>query len=335
MKKTLHHLRPLAFIASFALFVFALQRSGPEAVFNKIRLLGWGFGFLILLSAARHLLRTVAWTYCVPTPGLRPNPFDLFGPRVMGEALDDVTPAGPLLGETAKIAVVSRWIPGQAGASSVVIENLVYMLAAVLFMLSGLVLALLKLAVPDGFRWISGELVICFLVSTAVAWWIIRRRILLLGRTLDYLERVGLRWAFLDHYQPYLRAVEQATYEFFLSRRRIFLAVLGIEIATNFTGVFEAYFILKVTVAHSSLFAAYLAESASRAAQFAFCFIPFGLGVQEGVAATMLKALGYAAAEGVSLSIIRKIRTVFWTTIGLLLAAKYSIARPAEEGGTT
>jgi lysylphosphatidylglycerol synthase-like protein len=335
MKKTLRHLRTLASIASFALFVYVLQRSGPEAVLGKVRLLGWGFAILVLLSAARHLLRTVAWRYCIPTPGLRPNPVDLFGPRLMGEALDDVTPAGPLLGESAKIAVVSRLIPGQTGVSSVVIENLVYILAVVLFMLSGLVLALLKPATPDGFRLVSGELVICFLVSIAVAWWIVRRRILLLGRTLDYLKRVGLRWALLDHYQHYLRAVEQTTYDFFLTRKRIFLAVLGIEIATNFTGVCEAYFILKVTASHTSLFAAYLAESASRAAQLAFCFIPFGLGVQEGVAAATLKALGYAAAEGVSLAIIRKIRAVFWTALGLLLAAKYSIARPAEEGGTT
>src|ERR1700691_3022558 len=101
MKKALRHLRTLASIASFALFVYVLQRSGPEAVLDKIRLLGWGFAFLILLSGARHLLRAVAWSYCVPTPG-RPDPLDLFGPRLVGEALNDLTPAGPLLGETAK-----------------------------------------------------------------------------------------------------------------------------------------------------------------------------------------------------------------------------------------
>ena len=59
------------------------------------------------------------------------------------------------------------------------------------------------------------------------------------------------------------------------------------------------------------------------------------LGVQEGVAAVTLKVLGYAAAEGVCLPIIRKIRTVFWKAMGLLLVARYLIARPAEEGGTT
>jgi hypothetical protein len=47
-----------------------------------------------------------------------------------------------------------------------------------------------------------------------------------------------------------------------------------------------------------------------------------------------LCTLGYAASEGVSLAIIRKIRIVFWAALGLLFAAKYSMARPVGEEGT-
>src|SRR6266567_1423383 len=128
MKKTIHYLRPLVSLASFALFVYVIQRSGTEAVLDKIRLLGWGFAFLILLAGVRHVLRAVAWSFCVQTSGRRPAPFELLGPRLMGEALNDLTPAGPLLGEPAKVMAVSRLIPAQAGASSVVIENLIYAL---------------------------------------------------------------------------------------------------------------------------------------------------------------------------------------------------------------
>jgi len=331
MNNTLRYLRPLASIGSIALFVYVLQRSGPGAVLDKVRLLGWSFIVLILLSGIRHVLRAVAWSYCVQTERPRPTPLTLLWPRLMGEALDDLTPAGPLLGESAKVVVVSRLMPVQAGASSVVIENLVYALAAILFMLSGVVLALFKLAALHDFRWIGVALVICFLASTAIVWRIVSRRILLLGRTLDYLQRVRLRLAFLDRHQQSLRDVEHAIYDFFLTRRRLFLGVLAIEIATNFTGIGEAYLILKVTAAHTSLFAAYLVESASRAAQLAFSFVPLGIGIQEGAAAATLQAFGYAASEGVSLAIIRKIRSVFWVAVGLLLAAKYSIALPEGE----
>jgi uncharacterized membrane protein YbhN (UPF0104 family) len=334
MNNVLRYVRPLGSIASIALFIYVLQRSGPGAVLDKIRLLGWGFITLVLLSGVRHVLRAVAWSYCVQTDGTRPTPLTLLGPRLMGEALDDLTPAGPLLGESAKVVVVSRLMPAQAGASSVVIENLIYALAAILFMLSGVVLALLKLATLQDFRWIGGGLVICFFASMAIVRWIVTRRILLLGRTLDYLKRVELRWACLERYESSLRDVEQTIYDFFLTRRRLFLAVLAIEIATNFTGIGEAYLILKITAAHTSFFAAYLVESASRAAQLAFSFVPLGLGIQEGAAAATLQAFGYAASEGVSLAIIRKIRTVFWVAVGLLLAAKYSIALPEGEKST-
>jgi len=331
MKKTLRYLRPLASITSAALFVYVLERTGPATVLDKMRLLGWGFAVLMLLSGVRQVLRAVAWSYCVEAGGPRPDPLSLFGPRLMGDALNDLTPAGPLLGEPAKVLAVSGLIPAQEGAASVVIENLVYALAAFLFMLSGTVLAMVKLASLHGLRWFGGGLVICFAASITVVCWILNRRILLLRRTLDYLKRVGLRWAFLDRHQRHVLVVEQAIHDFFLTRRRIFLAVLAIEIATNFTGVGEAYLILRATASHASFSAAYLVESASRAVQFAFSFVPLGLGIQEGAAAAILQAFGYAASEGVSLAIIRKARTVLWIAVGLLFAAKYSIALPAGE----
>src|SRR5258708_14385582 len=85
-------------------------------------------------------------------------------------------------------------------------------------------------------------------------------------------------------------------------------------------------------LALSSVVAAYMVESTTRAVQLAFAFVPFGLGVQEGVAAATLQAFGYAASEGVSLAVIRKVRTLVWAALGLLLAAQFSIAKAAEQG---
>jgi hypothetical protein len=331
VNNTLRCLRPLASIASIVLFIYVLQQTGPRAVLDKIRLVGWDFLVLMLLSGVRHVLRAVAWSYCVQTDGPRPGPLSLLGPRLMGDALNDLTPAGPLLGEPAKVAIVSELVPAQAGASSVVLENLIYVLAGLLFMLTGIVTVLAKLGTLQGFRWIGGGLVICFVAWMAMLWLIVTRRILLLGGALDYLKGAGLRWAFLERHQQRLRAMEQAIHDFFLTRKRVFLVVLAIEMATNFTGVAEAYLILKVTAAHASFSAAYLVESASRAVQFAFSFIPLGLGIQEGAAAATLQAVGYAASAGVSLAIIRKIRTVLWIGVGLLFAAKYSISLPVGE----
>ena len=335
MNNKARYLRPLALTGSIALFAYMLQRTGPGAVLDKVRLLGWGVLALILLSGVRHILRAIAWSYCVQTDGPRPTPLTLLGPRLMGEALDDLTPAGPLLGESARVVVASRFMPAQAAASSVVVENLIYTLAALLFMLSGVVLVLLKPGTLPGFRWIGCGLVGCVLGSIAIVCWIVIRRIRLVGWTLDYLKRVKLRGEFLERHHNSLRKVEQSIHDFFLTRRRLFLAVLAIEFATNFTGVAEAYLILAITAGHTSFLAAYIVESASRAVQFAFSFVPLGIGIQEGAAAATLRTFGYAASEGVSLAVIRKLRTVFWAAVGTLLASRYSIVLPAGERSTT
>jgi hypothetical protein len=318
-------------IASIALFIYLVQRTGPGAVLGSVRLAGWGVVVLILLSGVRHVLRAMAWSYCIQTDGRGPSALELLGPRLMGEALTDLTPVGPLLGEPGKVLAVSRLIPAQAGASSVVIENLLYALAALIFMLSGLVLAFVKLAALRGAWWIGGGTVFCLAAPIAVVYWTITRRISPVGRSLDFLNRWGRRWAFLERHQQSLRAVEKAVFDFFSSSRRAFLAILAIEIATNFTGIGEAYLILGVTTAHTSLLTAYLVECSSRAVQLAFSFVPLGLGVQEGAAAATLRSLGYAASEGVSLAIIRKIRTIFWAAVGLFFVAKYAMVLPEEK----
>ena len=331
MKNYRRYVRPVGIIIGMALFARLVQRTGLETVLHNIRQLGWSIVLVVLLSGVRHVLRAQAWSWCVQTNGVRPPALQLLGPRLMGEALNDLTPAGPLIGEPAKMVAVSKWIPAEDAASSVVVENLIYVMGAMLFMLSGIVLAVFKLAAFRGLLWIAGGLLICFLVPIALLFCAVDRRTLLLGSMLDYLNRRGLRWSFLDRHAPSLRRVESTVYDFFRDRRRTLVAVVTAEIATNFTGVAEAYLILTLTAAHSSVLVAYLVESASRAVQLAFSFVPLGLGVQEGATAATLQAFGYAASEGVSIAIIRKIRSLFWAAVGLCFMARYSAVLPVRE----
>lgn len=94
---------------------------------------------------------------------------------------------------------------------------------------------------------------------------------------------------------------------------------------THFTGVGEAYWILRVTAGHSSLLAACLIESVNRIVNTVFGFIPLRLGVDEGGAALIVKNLGHSAAEGVSLAVIRKVRTLLWVGLGMIFMAEYAV----------
>jgi len=327
MKKTL---RSLALLVSLALFVYALRRAGIGTILDSARALGVGFVWLVLLSGLRHALRTAAWHVSIEPGAERPGMVHLFGLRLVGEGLNGVTPAGPLLGESVKIWAASKSMPASASASSVVIENIIYGLGAGLFLLSGFVLVVA--AMSPGARLGGLTMVSCLFTGLLGTFVALHRGSPLMASLLERLPAASRLKSLLGPYEARIRDVEAEVLGFFKARRVAFIVILGLETLTNFTGVAEAYLILKVMTPHASLVTAYFVEVSNRAVQLFFAFVPLGLGVEEGAAAGTLKVLGYGVSQGVSLAMLRRARTVFWATVGLLLAARYWIARPVEEG---
>jgi putative ABC transport system permease protein len=65
--------------------------------------------------------------------------------------------------------------------------------------------------------------------------------------------------------------------------------------------------------------AAYVIESLTKVINFVFGFVPATIGVYEGGTEIILQNLGFAAATGVTLALVRKAGTVFWTALGLII----------------
>lgn len=329
MKKNFRHLRTLAFAASLALLLYALRWVGFATILDGARALGAGFGLLVLLSGLRHALRTAAWHASMEPGTRRPGLLSLFGLRLVGEGLNAITPAGPLLGESARIWAASQRMSAASSASSVIIEDVIYGFAAGLFMLSGAIVVLVGTSAHPG---LGSWIVVTFLMACLlVPWTVFRRGTPLIARLLDGLPAACRLKRFLEPYETQLKTLEADVYRFFRARPTALIGILGVEFLTNFTGVAEAYLVLKVTTLHASLLSSYLVEVANRVVQVFFAFVPFGLGVEEGAAAGTLKALGYSISQGVSLSILRRARTLVWSGLGLLLAAHYWHVDPLKE----
>src|SRR5262249_47130518 len=187
MKRSIRFLSVFSAVVGLSLFVGLLYQTGLSTIVDKIRLLGLGFLFLILYSGIRHYLRTVTWWLCQKGTEPRLGLLDLFRIRLVGEAFNDMSPAGPILGDTVRVLAAAKHTRVESGAASVVIENLIYPLSVVLFLVCGVVL-LLGMAIPKSGRVVAIGLILCFMVSILVPYWIISRRRLLLGRILDRLK---------------------------------------------------------------------------------------------------------------------------------------------------
>lgn len=319
----------ISMIGAGALFVYLIRETGVDLLLRQIQRFSWGFAVLLVLSGTRNVVRTEAWRRCFETPEERPGFWRLFAIRLVAGSLTDLTLAGPVFGESARAYMTARYMPASTSLSSIALEDLTYVLASGLFILSGIVIWLLELAPSKalpGYGTIATVVLILLVMAPLL---LLRRRWMFTSKLIHRLKQKE-RWKFLGRYEHTARAFEESLHGFYERNRMAFLGVLGLEIISQYTGVGEAFWILHVTVGHGSLLAAYLAECMYRLITIAFIFIPLRVGVDAGSTVLVMKAVGDTAAEGVTLAIIRKIRTLFWVGVGLLLLPHFSLPKKKD-----
>src|SRR4051794_40604115 len=80
---------------------------GVHAIAADVRQVGWGLLAIIALGGLRFLLRAIAWRLCLEPPHTL-TIRDAFAAVICGDAIGNLTPLGPLVGEPAKAAFVRR-----------------------------------------------------------------------------------------------------------------------------------------------------------------------------------------------------------------------------------
>jgi len=154
------------------------------------------------------------------------------------------------------------------------------------------------------------------LVAAALA---TRRRVTLLTNLIDSLARRGFRPRLLRARRHHIYRVELTAYGFYKRRRAAFFSMIGLDLMSHATSVLEVYVTLWMLGFVPHVGAAYIIESLTKVINFAFAFVPATIGVYEGGTEIILKSLGFAAAAGVALAIVRKAAIIFWTVIGLFI----------------
>ena len=130
-------LQSLAFLLGLGLLIFVINRVGVQPLFDALLRIGFGFFVIIGLSGLRHFLRTISMRAAVPAEHRQISFRHAFSARLGGEAISFLTFTGPLLGEATKVALLRKRIPLTYGVPALVVDNLLYNLSVVFFILSG------------------------------------------------------------------------------------------------------------------------------------------------------------------------------------------------------
>lgn len=105
MKRLSRVLELTSLLAGAALFLYVVRRAGPAVLMEYLGTIGWGFAGLLLVSAARHGFRTLAWGASLGAPA---RLGELYLVRLAGESVRGLTVLGPILGEPAKVWLLRR-----------------------------------------------------------------------------------------------------------------------------------------------------------------------------------------------------------------------------------
>ena len=223
---------------------------------------------------------------------------------ITGYALNYATPVGGLGGEPYRIMELSKDIGNQRATSSVILYAMMHFFAHFWYWFSSIFIYLALAAIGD------------LPINTAI------------GTLLGIPGLKGWSTRFQQNHAEALHNIDEQIAALFATDKRAFYKSLLLEYLSRVVQSSEVMFMLLLfgidcgggfsglllTFLHSFLIVSFTTLFANLIG-----FLPMQLGVQEGGFVLSIAALGLSAALGIFVSIICRVREIFWILVGILL----------------
>src|SRR5438132_7261449 len=207
-KRSMVWAQAIAFVLGALLLVYLLRAVGLQPIFAALGRVGFGFFIVVAINGTRHVLRTIAMRLGVPPEHRRFSFFQAFAARLGGESLSFLTFAGPLLGEATKVALLRKRVPLLHGVPALVVDNLLYNLSVVFFILSGACVMLVSYPLPGVVREVLIVIATCALLGILAAAFAASRRVLILTWIIDMLVRLGIHSRAITSRRHHIHRIE-------------------------------------------------------------------------------------------------------------------------------
>ena len=302
------------------LFFYAIRSVGWADVVSGINRVGWGLVPILALAGIRFVLRAAAWRLCIP-PHARLSLRQTFTAYLSGDAVGNVTPLGLLASEPTKVFLIRHRLATREAVASLAVDFVVYSISAVTMIVVGLIVLLATIQLSLGWR----EIVIAVLAVLAVGVFVAVR---ILSGT--WKPERGER----PPWRARLATLRESVLAFSAGHPTRLWRVFALDLVFQAVAVLEVFLtLLWLLDAPPTIPQAVMFSALDRSINIAFKFVPFKLGIDEAAAGGMAGLLGwpFTPATGVALALIRKVRSIAWVGVGLVLIA----AHPSQAGPET
>jgi Lysylphosphatidylglycerol synthase TM region len=287
---------------------------GFGVVVHLVLRVGWAFPLIVAILAL-HIAVRAAGLWRVMLDGVVRYP-EVLRIRFAAEAVEILTFTGPFLAEPAKGWLLTRrGVATSTAYAAVVTEYLLYTAVSAMVAMAALVLLLTRYTLPAGAHAAAVLVVIVMLVFVAAFAFASVTGIGLIVPILRA-SRVVIGRRALGAAERFARVEDLIVT--FLHRHRVRLAeVLAIELAANALWVVDTWITFAALGFPRSWSDSLMVEGSGKFVAIAFAFIPGQLGASEGVNALLAASIGLPAAAGVSLALVRRLRSLVVAVAGL------------------
>ena len=308
----------LAFVAGIVLLVWFIYYTGPIRLLDNLKIIGWGFIWVLLVFLGEVLLEVGAWYMAVPEQS-RINFFVMFSASIAGSTMNALLPGGQA-GEVLKGNLLSGLVPIKDIISSLTIYNFLYtettLIVLGFFSFLCLVTGAIDLEIALA---LFGGIAVTSLILMGIFWWLYRGAItdiLKVSKKIPYLKH-----KITDDLIKKGKEVDHQIRTFRHNRPKDYAWTMGLLIAARVFGIMEVWVILRLLQLKVSFITAAGIFTAGQLFYYITLFLPTRIGVLEGGAIAIFKMFGLDGGIGLTMEVVRRLRKFTYNLIGMGLFA--------------
>lgn len=307
-------------LIGIVLLVFLIWRIGPAAIIENIVKLKWGMIALIALGGINNYIKAWSWYLSVDKQYRSVKFWRLLRARLAGEAISNLTFAGPFLGETSKAVIVRKELAMPAGLASVVIDRAMFQFVGLAVVIAGLITSLFLLPLEQRYAGYTVAVIVLALLGLIFGALLATRKWKVLSPAF---EKVAAKtgWSALEKHIDRVRMFEETLLHYYHRHPKDFLSIAAINLSSHLLLITEVFLVLHFLGLPAPWMLALVIESFTKLVNLTSFVLPGNVGAYEGGNVLLFKMLSFPASIGMTVALSRRMRAIFWVGIGLIVLA--------------
>ena len=317
-------LRIPAALLGAALLSYLIYRAGPGRLFRDAKTIGWGMLAILAVTGFAHIVRTWAWRLALRGEA-KQVPFSrTLSLRLISEAIGQLGVVGLMFGESARVGLLGSGVPIASAISSVAMDRGLFIAMGAVVTVSGILIAVLAFTLSGALRIYASVFVAVLLGLLALAVLAIQKDWPLFSGVANAVGRVPGFRGWLTGKKAVIESAERQFLQFHRQSPVAFWLSMFLNLGSHLLAVSEVYLILHFLGTHISFICALILESLTKLINVIGAVNPGNLGTYEGGNMVIGKLAGLSGAQGLTLGLCRRVRTMFWAIVGSICFAWYS-----------